>query len=86
MLQIRVRHSTREVVATYTIGEVSIELIVALSSSHPLSPVKVECGRRVGVPQAQWRNWMLQLTTFLSHQVSSEQFCVSGNESDWLFA
>jgi hypothetical protein len=67
-MQIRVRHSAREVVATYTVGDVSIELIVALSSSHPLSPVKVECGRRVGVPQAQWRNWMLQLTTFLSHQ------------------
>ncbi len=27
--------------------------------------VKVESGRRVGVGTAQWRTWMLQLTTFL---------------------
>lgn len=65
----RVRQLSREVVAVYTISDVSMELIVALTSSHPLTPVKVECGRRVGVPHTQWRNWMLQLTTFLSHQV-----------------
>ncbi|XP_065833496.1 E3 ubiquitin-protein ligase listerin-like [Oscarella lobularis] len=70
-MQVRVRVPTREVIATYTIGEVSIELIVALGHNHPLSPVKVECGRRIGVAQAQWRNWMLQLHTFLSHQNGS---------------
>ena len=47
-----------------------MELVVTLPVNHPLGPISVECGRRVGVANTQWRNWMLQMVTFLSHQVS----------------
>ncbi|XP_067118343.1 E3 ubiquitin-protein ligase listerin [Centruroides vittatus] len=68
---VKARPTAREVVATYTIEEVTIELLIQLPPNHPLGPVIVESGRRVGVAQTQWRNWMLQLTTFLTHQNGS---------------
>lgn len=68
---VKARPAAREVVAIYTIEEVTIELLIQLPSNHPLGPVVVESMRRVGVAQTQWRNWMLQLTTFLTHQNGS---------------
>lgn len=51
-----------------------MELVVKLAPNHPLSPVSVECGKRIGVTTALWRQWMLQLTTFLSFQVFQVMF------------
>ncbi|XP_057307534.1 E3 ubiquitin-protein ligase listerin-like [Hydractinia symbiolongicarpus] len=65
---VKTRQVAREVVAIYTVDEISMELVVKLSSNHPLSPVSVDCGKRIGVSNALWRQWMLQLTTFLSFQ------------------
>ena len=67
--QVKVRPVTREVVALYVVEEITMELVVTLPVNHPLGPISVECGRRVGVANTQWRNWMLQMVTFLSHQV-----------------
>ncbi len=69
-VQVRVRPAAREVVATYTVQEFTMELIVTLSPNHPLGPITVESGKRIGVTNTQWRNWMLQMTTFLTHQVT----------------
>lgn len=65
----KARPAAREVVATYTVEEVAMELVVTLPVNHPLGPISVESGKRVGVANTQWRNWMLQLTTFLQYQV-----------------
>ena len=46
-----------------------MELVITLPVNHPLGVVAVDCGKRVGVPANLWRNWMLQMTTFLTHQV-----------------
>ncbi|XP_066277345.1 E3 ubiquitin-protein ligase listerin-like isoform X3 [Branchiostoma lanceolatum] len=70
-MTVKGRPAAREVVATYTVDEVSMELVVQLPVNHPLGTVNVESGKRVGVASAQWRNWMLQMTTFLSHQNGS---------------
>ena len=59
----------REIVAKYSIEEMTMELVLTLPVNYPLSPVTVECGKRFGVSTAEWRQWMLQLTTFLSFQV-----------------
>ena len=64
-LQIRVRPSVREVVANYTLDDGSMELVIQQPANFPLGQVTVESGKKVGVGTAQWRNWMLQLTTFL---------------------
>jgi len=70
-LTLKVRESVREVVATYSIDEGSMELVVTLPSNYPLGALTVESARRVGVETGQWRKWMLQLTTFLTHQNGS---------------
>lgn len=70
-MTVKGRPTAREVVATYTIEEVAIELVVKLPANHPLGVVTIDGGRRVGVSQSQWRHWLLQLTTFLTHQNGS---------------
>ena len=64
------RPSVREVVAVYTIDEGSMELVVQLPINFPLGPVNVDSGKKVGVTAAQWRTWMLQLTTFLQVHIT----------------
>ena len=65
LFQIKVRPTVREVVAIYTIDEGSTEIVIQLPSNFPLGPVSVDSSKRVGVTAAQWRTWILQLTTFL---------------------
>ncbi|KAF3820483.1 hypothetical protein GH733_013659 [Mirounga leonina] len=69
--QVKARATTREVMATYTIEDIVIELIIQLPSNYPLGSITVESGKRVGVAVQQWRNWMLQLSTYLTHQNGS---------------
>ena len=68
-MQVKTRPSAREVAAVYTVEEISMELVVKLAPNHPLGVVSVESGKKIGVTAAQWRSWMLQMTTFLTHQV-----------------
>ncbi|XP_077403469.1 E3 ubiquitin-protein ligase listerin [Vanacampus margaritifer] len=70
-MTVKARSAAREVIATYSVDEIFIELVIQLPQSHPLGSVVVESGRRVGVSVQQWRNWMLQLSTYLTHQNGS---------------
>lgn len=65
---VKIRPGTREVIATYSIDEASMELILRMAPNHPLSTIVVEDHKRVGVSVAQWRNWLLGLNTMLSHR------------------
>jgi len=67
-LQVKVHPSVREVVAVYKVDEARMELSIQLPSNYPLGPVRVESGKQL-VDSGQWRNWMMQLTVFLTHQV-----------------
>ena len=69
-MNVKARPNAREVAAVYTVDEISMELVVKLAPNHPLGVVTVESGRKVGVTNGQWRSWMLQMTTFLTHQVN----------------
>eukprot|EP00039_Didymoeca_costata_P009416 m.124628 g.124628 ORF g.124628 m.124628 type:complete len:1753 (-) comp14477_c0_seq4:842-6100(-) len=68
---VKVRSNTGEVVGTYTMEDIILELIVRLPAAHPLQPVEVECPTRVGVSSQQWRTWLLQMVTYLSNQNGS---------------
>merc|ERR1719402_1278195 len=70
-MTIQTRPGAREIVAVYTVDEMSMELIVKLAENHPLTPVSVDTGKKIGVSNAQWRQWMLQLSRFLSWQNGS---------------
>ncbi|XP_056415439.1 E3 ubiquitin-protein ligase listerin [Hyla sarda] len=70
-MAVKARPTTREVIATYSVDDICIELIIQLPQNYPLGSITVESGRRVGVAVQQWRNWMLQLNTYLTHQNGS---------------
>ncbi|XP_026075383.1 E3 ubiquitin-protein ligase listerin [Carassius auratus] len=70
-MMVKARSATREVIATYSVDDIFIELVIQLPQNYPLGSILVESGRRVGVAVQQWRNWMLQLNTYLTHQNGS---------------
>ncbi|CAH2219322.1 E3 ubiquitin- ligase listerin [Pelobates cultripes] len=70
-MTVKARSATREVVANYSVDDICIELNIKLPINYPLGSIAVESGRRVGVSVQQWRNWMLQLNTYLTHQNGS---------------
>ncbi|KAL2094366.1 hypothetical protein ACEWY4_009085 [Coilia grayii] len=70
-MTVKARTTTREVIATYSVDDIFIELVIQLPQNYPLGSISVESGRRVGVAVQQWRNWMLQLSTYLTHQNGS---------------
>lgn len=74
----KARQAAREVIATYSVDDIFIELVIQLPQNHPLGSIAVESGRRVGVAVQQWRNWMLQLSTYLTHQVRRDQELLGG--------
>ncbi|KAJ7418047.1 hypothetical protein WISP_61250 [Willisornis vidua] len=69
-MTVKARSAAREVIATYSVDDIFIELIIQLPPNYPLGSITVESGKRVGVAVQQWRNWMLQLSTYLTHQNS----------------
>ncbi|XP_053703899.1 E3 ubiquitin-protein ligase listerin [Synchiropus splendidus] len=70
-MTVKARSAAREVIATYSVDDIFIELVIQLPQNHPLGSITVESGRRVGVAVQQWRHWMLQLSTYLTHQNGS---------------
>uniref|UniRef100_A0A7N6A2C7 E3 ubiquitin-protein ligase listerin n=1 Tax=Anabas testudineus TaxID=64144 RepID=A0A7N6A2C7_ANATE len=70
-MTVKARSAAREVIATYSVDDIFIELVIQLPQNYPLGSIAVESGRRVGVAVQQWRNWMLQLSTYLTHQNGS---------------
>ena len=69
-MEVRVYSGASEVAVAYKVEEFSIELFVCLPDSYPLQPPSIREGKRIKVDQAQWRKWMLQLTIFVTNQVS----------------
>ncbi len=53
----QVRDTVREVVATYSIDDGSMELLVSLPSNYPLGGLAVESGKRVGVETGQLKGY-----------------------------
>lgn len=55
----------REVSATYTLSDVTLEIGIRLPDVFPLQPVVVEARSRVGMTEARWRKTLLGMTTLL---------------------
>jgi hypothetical protein len=70
-IKIRGMLSTREIVSTYKMKELNMELIIKLPNNYPLGVIDVSSVRRLGVSEQEWRNWLIQLTTYLTHQNGS---------------
>jgi len=64
-LKVSSSHGGREIAATYTQDEIQIVMVLKLPSSYPLRAVEVECASKLGVGEALWRKWLLQMKTLL---------------------
>lgn len=67
-LVIKTRSNAAEVYVVYTRDEFRAELTIKLPINYPLGSIQIDCGKRVGVTELEWRTWLLQLTKSLSHQ------------------
>ena len=55
----------REVWATYTFSDVTLEIGMRLPDVFPLNTVEVEARSRIGMSEARWRKTLLGMTTLL---------------------
>lgn len=59
--------SAREVIATYTIDEVKMDLVMTLPQNFPLGTIKIESSNVV-VSNSSRRNWLFHISKYLIHQ------------------
>jgi len=64
-LNVKVVAKRGQVNALYEQDEVQLDLSIQVPDSYPLKPPKVTSSRRLGLSEAQWRKWMLRMTTVL---------------------
>lgn len=58
-LTVRVNRVTNEIKSIYVIDEQTMEMIVKIPHTYPLSSVTVEGPLRLGVKESQWKAWLL---------------------------
>jgi hypothetical protein len=66
-MQIRVLTQVREIIATYSLEEARMELLISLTPNYPLGATKVECKKHIG-GKFQAREIVKQLSIYLTHQ------------------
>ena len=49
--------ATSQIAASYACEGSAMQIVLQLSSCHPLRTVDVECVQRVGVSDARWKKW-----------------------------
>ena len=61
-LSIRIKGvvSTREITTVHKIKDLTMELVIRLPHIYPLGGIDVNCVKRIGVNENEWRHLMLQ--------------------------
>ncbi|XP_029649039.1 E3 ubiquitin-protein ligase listerin [Octopus sinensis] len=67
-ITVRARPMSREIVAVYTLDDVSIEMVISLPENYPLGTISVHSDQRKGISCNISKKWLLQLNIFLQHQ------------------
>lgn len=75
-LTVKILPAANEVTASYVVDEQPMEIAVRLPPDYPLHGVEVKDLRRVGVPEAKWRAWLLAVQQVVTSRVSSAASCV----------
>lgn len=66
-MNIKVLMQAREVIATYSLEEAKMELVICLPQNYPLGSIKVDCKKHIG-GKFQAREIVKQLSIYLTHQ------------------
>ncbi|XP_065225730.1 E3 ubiquitin-protein ligase listerin [Planococcus citri] len=59
--------ATRQIIASYTVEDATMEITMQLAANHPLGFVKVDSSNVVLLSN-RWRTWAKQLNMYLAHQ------------------
>ncbi|KAF3925498.1 hypothetical protein AA313_de0204489 [Arthrobotrys entomopaga] len=70
-LAIKISRNVREVMVTYEVDEMTMEMMVKLPASFPLQLVEVKGVRRVAVSEKQWKSWLLTCQAVIALQGGS---------------
>lgn len=57
---------SRSMMATYTVDDLEVEIMITLPTDWPLSRPKIEGLKSVGVNASEWRLWLFQLEQALA--------------------
>lgn len=68
---ITVKAGKQQVSAIYEQDEVALDIFLTIPNTYPLSPLEIKSSKRLGVSEAQWRKWILKMTTILFTQAGS---------------
>ncbi len=69
-LSVKVVSGAAEVTVTYVIDEVPMEIALRLPPEFPLKAVEIKDIQRVGVSEAKWRGWLLNVQQLITSRVS----------------
>lgn len=70
-MSVKVAKTTHEVTAIYTIDEAPMEMMIRLPKNYPLQQAEVKDVKRIGVPEAKWRYWLLATQQVITAQNGS---------------
>ncbi|KAH9806845.1 hypothetical protein DFH28DRAFT_1160381 [Melampsora americana] len=70
-MSLKVNTMANEVKVSYMVDEESMEIVVKIPSQYPLQSVEVLDIRKVGVPDAMWRAWILSIQHTIASQNGS---------------
>ncbi|KAG0141417.1 hypothetical protein CROQUDRAFT_292850 [Cronartium quercuum f. sp. fusiforme G11] len=70
-MTVKVNLIANEVKVTYVVDEESMEIVVKIPAQYPLQPVEVLDIRKVGIPDAMWRAWLLSIQHTIASQNGS---------------
>jgi hypothetical protein len=59
-------HTCSQICASYAKDECQLRVTIKLPSAYPLRGVEVSCDKKLGISDARWRRWVLQIVTLLS--------------------
>eukprot|EP00934_Nitzschia_sp_Nitz4_P003392 Nitzschia sp. Nitz4//scaffold11_size288233//268075//273153//NITZ4_000823-RA/size288233-processed-gene-0.255-mRNA-1//-1//CDS//3329534221//3382//frame0 len=59
---------SRQVTANFVQDDFTLSVLIQLPTAFPFRSAEVDCSKTLGVPEARWRRWALQITQMLNHQ------------------
>ncbi|KAJ1842376.1 hypothetical protein LPJ57_010034, partial [Coemansia sp. RSA 486] len=70
-----VRAGTSQVTLTYTIDDSTLEIVVRMPSTYPLTLPIFECAKRVAVSEKRWRGWLVSAQAQMSRNRRMDMVC-----------
>ncbi|KAJ2709490.1 hypothetical protein H4R19_004223, partial [Coemansia spiralis] len=70
-----VRAGARQATITYDVDDTTLELAIRLPAAYPLAPAVLDAVRRVAVPEARWRAWVVAAQAQMARNCSVDAVC-----------